>query len=59
MAFEHFGVALASRWGDFLGSCCGHCGHLELLLGYIGALLGHFGTTLGLLWVRLGATVRI
>ena len=49
--WHHFGVTL--------GSCCGHCGHLEVLLGHTGAFLKHFGITLGLLWVRLGATVHM
>ena len=49
--WHHFGVTL--------GLCCGHCRHLEVLLGHIGGFLKHFGITLGLLWVRLGATVRI
>ena len=63
----HSGVTLRWHWntlgwlwhhfGVTLGSCCGHCGHLELLLGHIGEFLGHFATPLGLTLGAFGGNV--
>ena len=50
MAFEHFGVALASRWGDFgvmLWSLWASGAALRLHWGTFGSLWDHFGFTLG------------
>ena len=49
MALDHFGVIVASLWGDF-GVMWGHIGHMEVPLG-------HFGVSLGLLWPHFGSIV--
>ena len=58
MALAHFGVTLASLWGDIgvmLGPVWAYDGDLGSPWATLGSLWGHFGVTLG----AYGATFGI
>ena len=42
-----------------LGSCWGHFGHMEVLLGCFGSLWGYFVGTLRSLWGNMGVTFGV